>query len=372
MSGRSIASVVLGLSILMAGAACGADKAASSDAAAATPTHRSYEAIVTDLHKERRAFHDNMLAASEIINPAKRTQAAPKLIPIMKRAIGYLRELKDTEYPEGVIAANREIPFFNSSLALFGDKETLAQLQQEAKGPHSTRSANAQASLLMVRWVDTAHDAAAQQKVLEDAQQLARDNPENDHLTDILENMVDIGPATKEMSKAANDIALSMNTPLANQMKQQAEREEKLAKLDNKPLTIEGAKVDGSHFSTADWKGKVVLVDFWATWCPTCMEEMPRVEKAYADFHQKGFEIVGISNDHDTDQLKQFLVQNHAEMPWPQLFDPGNLDWNPIATSLGVESLPTMFLIDKKGVVRSTNAIANFEEQIPKLLAEQN
>jgi peroxiredoxin len=363
--------IVVGMSIAMGNAACLADKSTSGDSVPTTSPPRSYEAIAADLHKERRAFHDNMLTASEITDPAKRAEAAPKLIPIMKQAIGYLRELKDTEYPEGVIAANREIPFFTASLALFGDKQTLTQLQQEAKGaPHSTRSVNAQASLLMVRWIEMAHDAAAQQTVLEEAKKLARDNPENDHLTDALENMVDIGPATKELSKTANDIALSMNTPMANQMKEQAERQQKLAKMENKPLTIEGTKVDGSHFSTADWKGKVVLVDFWATWCPTCMEEMPRVKKAYAEFHDKGLEIVGVSSDHETDQLKQFLAQSH-DMPWPQLFDPSDLDWSPIARSLGVEALPTMFLIDKQGVVRSTNAIENFEEQIPKLLAEK-
>lgn len=374
MSRQSVACVMFGLSVVAAGAMSGAEKAGpiSSDGPATAAHHRSYEAIVADLRKQRRAFHDNMLTASDITDPAKRAKAAPTLIPIMKRAIGYLQELKETEYPEGVIAANREIPFFTSSLALFGDKPTLDQLDQDARGPRSTRSISAQASLLMVRWVDAAHDPAAQQKVLADAQKLARDNPENEHLTDILVNMIDVGAATKDLSKAANETALSMNTPLANQMKEQAEREQKLAKLEDKPLNIEGANVDGSHFSTAHWKGKVVLVDFWATWCPNCLEEMPRVKKAYADFHDKGLEIVGVSSDHDADQLKQFLAQNRGDMPWPQLFDPANLDWNPIATSLGVEALPTMFLIDKKGIVRSTNAVENLEEQIPKLLAEQN
>jgi peroxiredoxin len=96
------------------------------------------------------------------------------------------------------------------------------------------------------------------------------------------------------------------------------------------------------------------------------------VKKAYADFHDKGLEILGVSNDYSADELKSFIAKD-PQMPWPQLFDAqaaGKQEWNPITTGFGIDGIPTMFLIDKKGVVRSVTARENFEEMIPKLLAE--
>ena len=137
----------------------------------------------------------------------------------------------------------------------------------------------------------------------------------------------------------------------------------------NKPLVIEATAVDGSKFSSAAWKGKVILVDFWATWCPPCRAELPEIQKAYTEYHGKGLEIVGVSSDRDVDDLKGFLSQNPA-MPWPQLFEPSKPGWHPLADQYGIERLPTMFLIDRKGVVRSVTAHEDYKSMIPKLLAE--
>jgi peroxiredoxin len=114
-------------------------------------------------------------------------------------------------------------------------------------------------------------------------------------------------------------------------------------------------------------------VDFWATWCGPCREELPRVKKAYADFHDKGLEVLGVSNDYKADDLTKFVAADPA-MPWPQLFDPAAAaqhKWHPITEGFGINGIPMMFLIDKKGVLRTVEARENFEEEIPKLLAEE-
>ena len=124
---------------------------------------------------------------------------------------------------------------------------------------------------------------------------------------------------------------------------------------------------------TKDWKGKVILVDFWATWCGPCIAELPKVKKIYKDYHDKGLEILGVSCDSEAGELKGFIAKN-PDMPWPQLFDAQQnpkLNWHPLAKEYGINGIPTMFLIDKKGVVRTVEARQEFEELIPKMLQEK-
>ena len=106
---------------------------------------------------------------------------------------------------------------------------------------------------------------------------------------------------------------------------------------------------DGNPQSVAKYKGKVVLVDFWATWCPPCREEIPNVVDTYTKFHDKGLEIVGISRDQDVDQLKAFIKEN--KMPWPEYFDGGNDDDVSLGKKYGIIGIPFNFLIDKNGKI---------------------
>lgn len=377
MNRRSLANIVLGISLAAGSYVCAADEKAAPaapatpPAASTAPASRDLQAIMQDVQKEGQSLQGVLSSPTTLTDEAKRTEAAPKAIPSLKRILGYFNELKASGNPQGVQMAEGAIPQITTFLALFGDKDTLDQLEAQAKGTDPAKAVDAQGSLLMVHWIQTTKDAAAQQKVLEDAQKLARDNAGNAHLTEMLMGMGQIGGSTPDLSNKMKDVAVSMNTPMAKQMKDQVEHEKKLTSMENKPLTLEGTKLDGSKFSTADWKGKVVFVDFWATWCGPCRAELPRVKKAYADFHDKGLEVLGVSCDNDASQLQQFLTEN-KDMPWPQLFDAKHPGWHELATSFGIEGIPTMFLIDKKGILRSVTARENFEEMIPKLLAEKD
>jgi thiol-disulfide isomerase/thioredoxin len=133
------------------------------------------------------------------------------------------------------------------------------------------------------------------------------------------------------------------------------------------PLGIHFTAVDGSDVDIAKLKGKVVLVDFWATWCPPCVREVPNVKATYDKLHSQGFEIVGISLDDNKTKLNDF-VKSH-DMEWPQYFD--GLHWqNKFVQQYKIMAVPAMWLVDKKGVLLDIYGIAGLDRKVTKLLAE--
>jgi peroxiredoxin len=139
------------------------------------------------------------------------------------------------------------------------------------------------------------------------------------------------------------------------------------------PLDIKFTAVDGREVDLSQMKGHVVLVEFWATWCPPCVAEIPRIKQAYDKYHTQGFDVIGISLDTDKKALDNF-VQQH-QMPWPQYFDGkvrenSKVRENKFDIQFGIEGIPVLWLADKKGIMCDANAADDLSDKIQKLLAE--
>ena len=153
------------------------------------------------------------------------------------------------------------------------------------------------------------------------------------------------GPA---MAKSSNEQIQKMGESFAGTLRRLS--------LPGHPMEINGTLLNGKPFDQKTLAGKVVLVDFWATWCGPCVAEIPNVLEQYEKYHKDGFEVVGISLDQEREALEKFVAEQ--KLPWPILFEePKGDGWqHPLATFYGISGIPTVVLIGRDGNVITLDA----------------
>lgn len=117
------------------------------------------------------------------------------------------------------------------------------------------------------------------------------------------------------------------------------------------PISIDAVDLDGKKVSLAEYRGKVLLIDFWATWCGPCVAEMPNVLSVYNQYHSQGLEVVGFSQDQDENRLRGFLMQRG--IPWRQVFCGGGQEGVP--ESYGIQAIPLMVLVGRDGKIAAVD-----------------
>ncbi len=135
---------------------------------------------------------------------------------------------------------------------------------------------------------------------------------------------------------------------------------------------FEGKTLNSKEIKLSDYTGKVVLIDFWASWCPPCREEMPQLIKFYRAHKDSNFQLIAVNIDKEKDNVDQFLDKLFPEPSFPIVLDNNQK----IPSLFNIQAMPTTIFIDKKGKIRfwhngfKDSYVNDFNSELTQLLKE--
>ena len=300
---------------------------------------------------------------------------ATATVEAAEKALSQLKE-SDELFTEAATAKLQSLMM----LSRLGDTNASSELQSFAKsmidGPSPALAIEAKRLLLVqeAQELFTKRDLAKAPAVIKQAGDLLTANPDDAataglamQLASAFEHMPGGEALSKQAYETFGPIFEKSKNDSIRQMAESFQGTLRRLSLPGNPMKITGTLLNGQPFDQSTLAGKIVLVDFWATWCGPCIAEIPNVLEQYEKYHSRGFEVIGISLDQERDALEKFVADR--KIPWPILFEPSEgAGWqHPLATYYGISGIPTVILIGMDGNVVSLNARG---ERLGELLDE--
>lgn len=285
------------------------------------------------------------------------------------RYVSQLAQIVATFALEEGVAAQKLGPRFDELAALAQDAKSAFEAASDAETAASRRAEYLEyANYAFLVRLQVAQNLAAKVRdeafmsLAQDAVAFAVENPEYG------ETAYQIVMQIRAFSNAVGDAALDLlgeefektkNPTLIQPIKKTLGRR-RFARLPGSELKLEGLLLENGKFEKKfDWKdydGKVLLVEFWATWCGPCRREIPILKEFYAKYKDAGFELIGYSIDQDVAKLKSFVVEN--EIPWPMISQTESVaaGFEHLHDYYAINGVPELILIGRDGKVVLTDA----------------
>lgn len=346
-----------------------------SQASNARETWKRSIQMIHEKLDQNREKKDALLTSSVLADPEARLRVRQDGIALLNERLELLKQLTRLT-PRGI--DRTESLNIEATMYILGDEATVGRVDATA-GAATEEGGKAAGVKFMAKWLAAGGDESRQDAVVDELEALGRTNPKNIALTESALELNRLSPSEAVKKRLMTFASETMDNSLSKQVAsalavagaQQSMREAQRLQQEyvGKPMEITGTTVDGKSFTSGSYKGKVVLVDFWATWCGPCVAEMPKVKALYEKYHDEGLEIVGVSGDQTPEPLVEFVGKR--SIPWVQLYDPATRnEVNPIFKKFNIAAIPTMFVIDRHGICRSVAARGELEKLIPELIAE--
>ena len=187
-------------------------------------------------------------------------------------------------------------------------------------------------------------------------------------ITDNLEQLKLVAKMYERDGRSDTKIPFSMNSADKKSEKKDTSNAPKVShseKIGKPAMDFQAVDLKGQELSLKKFRGQVVLLDFWATWCFPCRAEMPHLKKVYDKYKDQKFEIIGISLDRGQAVLDSYIEKQN--ITWPQFLDNGT-----VAKMYNVTGIPATFLIDGEGIVRKVKLRGRALEEAVAELVEEN
>ena len=253
--------------------------------------------------------------------------------------------------------------FFLKDAESITDEEFASTLKTVAAAPDATANARHRArGVLLQNELEEINPSAGLTPALEKTMaDYEKDFPDDDSGKDLVQLRVRLlqASAPDKLTATLEALSKSPNKSTADAAGSQ------LALL-TRPIDLKfDSATDGKPVDLAKLRGKVVLLDFWATWCGPCMAKLPEIQKINTKYKDKEFQLIGISLDQDKAALLK--TTKAKNMDWPEYFD--GKGWESVVgTRFGVQSIPAAWLVDKKGLAHAVDQDADLDEEIAKLV----
>lgn len=201
---------------------------------------------------------------------------------------------------------------------------------------------------------------------------IAKENPENFVSILVLTDMLNMGAPANDVKELFENLSENIKqTSIAKPLKENLDKRSTV-EIGSKAPAFKAPNPQGEEISLNDVLGKVTLIDFWAAWCKPCRVENPNVVKVYNKYHDKGFNIIGVSLDRAGQKDKWIQAIKDDNLTWNQV---SNLQfWNdPVAELYNVRAIPAAFLLDENGVIVATNLRGDaLDAKVKEILEKQH
>lgn len=237
----------------------------------------------------------------------------------------------------------------------------LATLTNHASPRVALTAFHFQATDNINRWQHLS-DAKKSELLAKAEETLVRDPalPQQASLLTYLADVLGDKPVRPQVLELVEEVLPHLKEGEGSKLEQKVEALESVVRrleLPGKPIEMEGKLLSGDKIDWKKYRGKVVLIDYWATWCGLCHAELPNIRRMHKKYKEQGFEVVGISLDEDPAKVRKFL--ENQGIPWPTLVghEPKTQGWNhPMVGKYGIHDLPRAILVDRQGKVVHMNA----------------